>query len=242
MDCTVHGIIQARILEWVAFLFSRGSSQPRNKPRSPTLQVDSLPDEPQGKPKILEWIAYTFSSESSLLQNRTGVSCIAVGFFTKWATFTSYIPIIWILVYLLVSHIFPRLIFFSFLFLYSSDCNISIESILKFSHSLFLPAYIYFSVLLVNFWCSWILISEFPFGNLEIETSNHFYILYWFTLFYNIIIISSFNYWNIVNYSIWTYLQLLLWSICLLNSTTGSLQNQLPFWFFMHDSKFPFSL
>ena len=30
MDCIVHGILQARILEWVAFLFSRGSSQPRN--------------------------------------------------------------------------------------------------------------------------------------------------------------------------------------------------------------------
>ena len=29
MDCTVHGILQARILEWVAFPFSRGSSQPR---------------------------------------------------------------------------------------------------------------------------------------------------------------------------------------------------------------------
>ena len=39
---TVHGILQARILEWV---FSRGSSQPR----FPTLQVDSLPAEPQGK-------------------------------------------------------------------------------------------------------------------------------------------------------------------------------------------------
>ena len=30
MGYTVHGIIQARILEWVAFLFSRGSSQPRD--------------------------------------------------------------------------------------------------------------------------------------------------------------------------------------------------------------------
>ena len=30
MDCTVHGILQARILEWVAFNFSRGSSQHRN--------------------------------------------------------------------------------------------------------------------------------------------------------------------------------------------------------------------
>ena len=31
MDCTVHGILQARILEWVAFPFSKGSSQPRDR-------------------------------------------------------------------------------------------------------------------------------------------------------------------------------------------------------------------
>ena len=31
MDCTVHGILQATILEWVAFPFSRGSSQPRDR-------------------------------------------------------------------------------------------------------------------------------------------------------------------------------------------------------------------
>ena len=31
MDYTVHGILQARILEWVAFPISRGSSQPRNQ-------------------------------------------------------------------------------------------------------------------------------------------------------------------------------------------------------------------
>ena len=30
MDYSVHGILQARILEWVAFPFSRGSSQPRD--------------------------------------------------------------------------------------------------------------------------------------------------------------------------------------------------------------------
>ena len=57
---TVHGILQARILEWVAFPFSRGSSQPR----SPTLQVDSLPAEPPGKPKDT-WVAYPFSRASS---------------------------------------------------------------------------------------------------------------------------------------------------------------------------------
>ena len=51
MDYTIHGILQARILEWVAFPFSRGCSQPRDRPRFPTLQVDSLPTEPQGKLK-----------------------------------------------------------------------------------------------------------------------------------------------------------------------------------------------
>ena len=31
MDYTVHGILQVRILEWVAFPFSKGSSQPRDR-------------------------------------------------------------------------------------------------------------------------------------------------------------------------------------------------------------------
>ena len=44
------GILQARIVEWVAIPSSRGFSQPRIKPRSPALQADSLPTEPPGKP------------------------------------------------------------------------------------------------------------------------------------------------------------------------------------------------
>ena len=50
MNYTVHGIRQARIQEWVAFPFSRGSSQPRIEPRSPASQADSLPTELSGKP------------------------------------------------------------------------------------------------------------------------------------------------------------------------------------------------
>ena len=54
MDCSppgssVHGISQARILEWVAISFSRGFS-PGIELRSPALQADSLPSEPPGKP------------------------------------------------------------------------------------------------------------------------------------------------------------------------------------------------
>ena len=48
-------ILQVRILEWIAFPFSRESHQPR----APTVQVDSLPAEPQGKPKSTEvgWLS-----------------------------------------------------------------------------------------------------------------------------------------------------------------------------------------
>ena len=56
MDCSpsgssVHGISQARILEWVVIPISRGSSPPMY----PAIQADFLTTEPLGKPKILHW-------------------------------------------------------------------------------------------------------------------------------------------------------------------------------------------
>ena len=54
---SVHGLLQARILEWVAISFSQESSQSRDQTwvsgdyrRSPALQVDFLLTEPAGKP------------------------------------------------------------------------------------------------------------------------------------------------------------------------------------------------
>ena len=47
---SVHKIVQARILEWDAIPFSRGSSQPRDQTQVSTLAGDSLPSEPPGKP------------------------------------------------------------------------------------------------------------------------------------------------------------------------------------------------
>ena len=90
-DCTVFGILQARILEWVAISFSRGSSQPRDQTQAshvasrffiiwatretqeywsgqPILPPGDLPD-----PGI-----------------RLGVSCIAGRFFTRWTTREAY--------------------------------------------------------------------------------------------------------------------------------------------------------
>ena len=57
MDCSLlsspdHGILQARTQEWVFLPYCRGSSKPGIKPRSLTLQADSLPSEPPGKPRI----------------------------------------------------------------------------------------------------------------------------------------------------------------------------------------------
>ena len=40
IDYTVHGILQARMLEWVAFPYSGDLPNPGIKSRSPTLQVD----------------------------------------------------------------------------------------------------------------------------------------------------------------------------------------------------------
>ena len=46
----VHGILQARILEWEPFSTPGALPNPGIKPRSPTKWADSLPAEPQGKP------------------------------------------------------------------------------------------------------------------------------------------------------------------------------------------------
>ena len=55
MDCSppgssVHGILQTRILEWVAIPFSKGSSNSGIKAGSTELQANSLPSESPGTP------------------------------------------------------------------------------------------------------------------------------------------------------------------------------------------------
>ena len=49
MDYTVHGILQTRILEWVAFPFSRGPSQPRDQTQVSRIAGGFLAAEPQEK-------------------------------------------------------------------------------------------------------------------------------------------------------------------------------------------------
>ena len=74
----VHGILQARILEWVAFPFARGifPTQGSNSGLPHCRQILYQLSH-KGSPRILEWVAYPFSSRSSRPRNWTRVSCIA---------------------------------------------------------------------------------------------------------------------------------------------------------------------
>ena len=54
MDYTVNGILQTRILEWIAVSFSRNLPNPGIKLWSPALQVDPLPAELPEKPSVNE--------------------------------------------------------------------------------------------------------------------------------------------------------------------------------------------
>ena len=86
MDYIVHGILQARILKWVAFAFSKGifPTQGSNTGLPPCRCILYYLNH-KGSPGILEWVAYPFSSGSSWPRNRTRVSCIAGEFFTNLA-------------------------------------------------------------------------------------------------------------------------------------------------------------
>ena len=93
MDYTVHGILQARILEWSLSLLqgifpTQGSNPGLLHCRWILYQLshkESL--------RILEWVAYPFSNGSSWPRDQPGVSCIAGWFFTNWAIKESHIHV-----------------------------------------------------------------------------------------------------------------------------------------------------
>ena len=86
MDYTVHGILQARILEWVAIPFSRGSSRPRDRTQVSHIAGGFFTSwATREVQEILKWVAYPFSRGSSGPRNQTGVSCITGRFFTGLA-------------------------------------------------------------------------------------------------------------------------------------------------------------
>ena len=71
---SVHGILQARILEWVKVSFSRGSSQPRNR-----TQV-SLLSEPRGQGKMYGKMSIYGEMQTSGFIKAAPLLCILSGY------------------------------------------------------------------------------------------------------------------------------------------------------------------
>ena len=84
---SVHGILHARILEWVAILFSKGSSQPRDWTQASPLQANSLPSEPPQKPRL--FIISPFSLRVLWFHFSIAMFCSFIkfkAFFANWST------------------------------------------------------------------------------------------------------------------------------------------------------------
>ena len=77
LGSSVHGTLQARILEWVAISFSRGSSQPRDQTQVSCIVADSLPSEPPGKPLINKQVLLTvLEARKSKIKLLTESECL----------------------------------------------------------------------------------------------------------------------------------------------------------------------
>ena len=72
MDCIIHGILQARILEWITFPFSRGSSHPRDWNEVSCIACEFFTTEPQGSPECIIIICKNngFKNLSTFIHNR----------------------------------------------------------------------------------------------------------------------------------------------------------------------------
>ena len=85
MDCnlpgsSVHGVLQARILEWVAISSPGNLSDPGMQLRSLALQIDSLPSEPPGTRDSDSFhIAY-----GQFLRNESLLKFLSVGQVFTW--------------------------------------------------------------------------------------------------------------------------------------------------------------
>ena len=78
---SVHGILQAKMLQWVAIPSSRGSSQPRGRTRVSCLlpwQTGSLPLAPPGKP-LLSHIHLQFQLPAPFSQSGGNVPSVHSG-------------------------------------------------------------------------------------------------------------------------------------------------------------------
>ena len=108
-DSSVQGILQARILEWIAMPSSRGSSQPRDQTQVSHLAGGFFTSEPPEKPLNTGVGSLSLLQGSCWPRNWTRVSCIVGGFFTSWATREAQglIVLIWKIVLAIIIPLLP---------------------------------------------------------------------------------------------------------------------------------------
>ena len=221
MDYTVHEILQVRILEWVAFPFSRDLPNPGIKPRSPTLQVDFLSTEPQGKPRntgvgslsLLQQIFLTHRSNRGLLHCRQILYQVDYYFFSSnlghfqplflWICFLS-LSLAYLLLVLCVyvgvlndvPHFSEALFFFFLSMFYCLDCIITIN-IFTFVYSLFacLDLLWAFSS---EFFISVIILYRLRMSTFK-NYFDHLIDILLFSIWWITVTIPSFNYLNMVS-------------------------------------------
>ena len=82
MDYTVHGLLQARILEWVAVPFSRGSSQPRDRTQVSRIAGRFFTSRATRAALITGWL-YGLWKSTKTTQRRTSKGCSFSACFSK---------------------------------------------------------------------------------------------------------------------------------------------------------------
>ena len=116
MDCSlpgssVYGTFQARILEWVAIPFSRGSSQPRNRThvscisfigRQITTEPPGNPVKPNSDPitpqlKMCNGSPFLSEETQTLSHDLSGPTHLVLGLFSKLTSFQGPIPLLYTL-------------------------------------------------------------------------------------------------------------------------------------------------
>ena len=90
IDYTVHGILQARLMEWVAFPTCRGSSQPRDQTQVSHIAGRFFTSWVIGQVQEY-WSGQPIPSPEDFPRNQTGDFCIAGRFFSiqHYETFTT---------------------------------------------------------------------------------------------------------------------------------------------------------
>ena len=88
---TTHGILQARILEWVAFPLSRGSSQLRDQESLPT-ELSEKPTRGYARVNIISYLLFSHSVMSNSLQPHTAACQVSLSF-TIFQVFSNSSPL-----------------------------------------------------------------------------------------------------------------------------------------------------